>query len=308
MLTNVERINVTQNNTSNKEELLLISNVRLRVMFSIVAGLLTLATIIGNLFVLIAVRVNQKLKRIHASILITSLAVADLLVGGTVMPLAVVEIWSGGLWIFGQTICRLWTSMDVICSTASIATLCVISIDRYVGIARPLEYAYLVTRKKLWFSILLVWVFSIAVLLSCMKRKEGDVDDERDLSPTTSCHVGKQLDYVIYSVILSFFIPLAVILAFYYRIYRLAQKRTKSFVETSQGVIRRASSLAQGKDKSKNRYINVLTAPLSLYQINTGDFRKQNKAAVTLALVVGAFVLCWLPFFVLFVISKRNFS
>lgn len=281
-----------------------VGNIWLRAPLTVFAALLTSMTIFGNLFIIVAIRVNQKLKRIHASILITSLALADLLVGSVVMPLAVVDIWTGNVWIFGRTLCRIWTSMDVICCTASIATLCVISIDRYVGVARPLEYSFLVTRKRLWMAVIIVWFFSIGVLLVCMRTTDEPVDHLLE----NVCYVGNELSYVTYSVILSFYLPLVIIVAFYYRIYCLTQKRKKSFVETRKGVIRRCSSLAKGKTRENHCHCpaeTITDEPISLSKISA-DFRKQNKAAFTLALVVGAFVLCWLPFFVLHMIGKLN--
>ena len=40
-------------------------------------------------------------------------------------------------WIFGNDICDIWHSLDVLGTTASILNLCVISMDRY-----SIEYTY----------------------------------------------------------------------------------------------------------------------------------------------------------------------
>jgi hypothetical protein len=70
-----------------------------------------------------------------------------------VMPFSVVNVVTNSHWPFSMTLCRAWISIDVICSTASIVTLCVISIDRFVGVTRPLQYASLVTRRRIGIAV-----------------------------------------------------------------------------------------------------------------------------------------------------------
>jgi len=63
-----------------------------------------------------------------------SLAVSDLLVAVLVMPPAVAyEVM--GRWSYGQHVCDMWTSLDVMLCTASILNLCAISVDRSVCIS-----------------------------------------------------------------------------------------------------------------------------------------------------------------------------
>ena len=62
--------------------------------------------------------------------LILSLAGSDTLMGSVVMPFAALSEGMNGRWAFGQQWCEGWNSMDVLCSTASILNLCVISLER----------------------------------------------------------------------------------------------------------------------------------------------------------------------------------
>ena len=61
---------------------------------------------------------------------ITSLAVADCLVGLVVMPFSAAYEAMGQNWVFGEDWCDVWKALDVLASTASILNLCVISLDR----------------------------------------------------------------------------------------------------------------------------------------------------------------------------------
>lgn len=100
-----------------------------KVLIGGVLTLLTLSTICGNLLVVISVCFVKKLRQ-PSNYLIVSLAVADLSVALAVMPFVSITDLIGGQWIFGQFFCNVFIAMDVMCCTASIMTLCVISIDR----------------------------------------------------------------------------------------------------------------------------------------------------------------------------------
>lgn len=73
-------------------------------------------------------------------IAVTSLAVADCLVGLVVMPFSALYEVLQNTWFFGTDWCDIWRSLDVLFSTASILNLCVISLDRYWAITDPFSY------------------------------------------------------------------------------------------------------------------------------------------------------------------------
>ena len=100
-----------------------------KVLIGAVLTMLTLSTICGNMLVVISVCFVKKLRQ-PSNYLIVSLAVADMSVAVAVMPFVSITDLIGGQWIFGQFFCNVFIAMDVMCCTASIMSLCVISIDR----------------------------------------------------------------------------------------------------------------------------------------------------------------------------------
>lgn len=109
--------------------------------------LFCLATILGNLLVVLAVLRERSLHTV-TNYFITSLAVADGLVGLVVMPFSATYEAMGQHWIFGPDWCDFWHSLDVLASTASILNLCVISLDRYWAVKDPLNYQFKMTHRK----------------------------------------------------------------------------------------------------------------------------------------------------------------
>ncbi|XP_028844911.1 5-hydroxytryptamine receptor 7-like [Denticeps clupeoides] len=241
---------------------------------------LTLVTVCGNLLVVISVCFVKKLRQ-PSNYLIVSLAVADLSVALAVMPFVSVTDLIGGRWVFGRFFCNVFIAMDVMCCTASIMTLCLISIDRYLGITKPLTYP---VRQNGWCMakmILSVWLLSASITLPPLFGWAQNVNDDR------VCLISQDFGYTIYSTAVAFYIPMAVMLVMYYRIYRAAK-------------LSAAKHTIAGFPRSAERVPAALTL-----RREAGDrkgasvFRREQKAATTLGIVLGAFALCWLPFFLL---------
>ena len=112
----------------------------------------------GNLLVIVSVLRYEKL-RLMANTFIVSLAAADLLVAGVVMPFnASQEI--AGRWVFGKTVCDIFNANDVLFSTASLLHLCCISVDRYVAITDPFHYDGKITASRVAVMLGAVWTAS----------------------------------------------------------------------------------------------------------------------------------------------------
>ncbi|KAL3220640.1 hypothetical protein MRX96_050321 [Rhipicephalus microplus] len=247
-----------------------------------------LLDISGNLMVLMAVLLNANL-RTATNCLIVNLALADLLLGASVLPFsAALEIFDKQ-WYFGEIFCHVWAATDVLCCTASINSLCVISVDRYVGVTRPLTYSSVVTHRRALVACVLVWLLSAVISV-------GPLLGWREPPPADPfvCEVTKQTGYVVFSVCFSFYVPTAVIIVLYYRIYRAATRQTK-FLRTGVKTIKggqltlRAHTPCMAGDDASSAGV----------QGRLAKFKRQKKAAKTLGIVVGVFIICWFPFFFL---------
>ncbi|XP_059489246.1 alpha-1A adrenergic receptor-like [Neocloeon triangulifer] len=263
-------------------------------------GLMVALTIGGNLLVIIAVLATPCGGLLHRSpthLLIANLAAADLLLGVVVLPLSAARELAGGEWPFGRRLCAVWAAADVLCCTASILSLCGISVDRFVGVTRPLAYSGIVTKRRAGWMILLIWALALAISI-------GPPLGWNDTSEGEECGVNKQLDYVIFSVVGSFYLPMLVIVILYFQVYRAVAKRS-SEIESGKNVCGDVFLRVHYANGLMSRQRPLLTrASTRAAILCTSKFTRQKKAAQTLAIVVGGFLVCWLPFFIILPIDS----
>ncbi|AWO99612.1 putative alpha-1A adrenergic receptor-like [Scophthalmus maximus] len=262
--------------------------------------------IVGNVMVILSVVCNRHL-RIPTNYFIINLAIADLLLGTTVLPVsATLEVLDS--WVFGRIFCDIWAAVDVLCCTASIMSLCAISIDRYIGVRYPLQYPMIVTEKRALLAMLGVWILAIVISIGpLLGWKQPPSQDD------TTCQITEEPFYTLFSSFGSFYIPLAVILAMYCRVYVVAKRTTKNL---EAGVMRErqqdSNELTLRIHCRNQQQVHELcpgaSAGRSTLSVKLLKFSREKKAAKTLGVVVGMFILCWLPFFLVLPIGSFNSS
>ncbi|XP_029305845.1 5-hydroxytryptamine receptor 7-like isoform X2 [Cottoperca gobio] len=273
-----------------------------KVLIGGILTMLTLSTICGNLLVVISVCFVKKLRQ-PSNYLIVSLAVADLSVALAVMPFVSITDLIGGQWIFGQFFCNVFIAMDVMCCTASIMSLCVISIDRYLGITKPLTYPVRQTGCCMAKMVLSVWLLSASITLPPLFGWAQNVNDGR------VCLISQDFGYTVYSTAVAFYIPMSVMLIMYNRIYRAAKLSAAKHTitcfpreeEESLDCVAAALKLQREVEEECSSRVSRLLKTGEHHQrrkrTNQSIFKREQKAATTLGIVVGAFTFCWLPFF-----------
>ena len=239
-----------------------------QVEFDFTAALMSFViflALFGNGFVILAFYRFHELRTI-TNYFVVSLAVADILVASLSMPSWMYIRLSALSQIprdkeLDRVLYYSWQYVDILCSTASILNLCMISVDRHLAINSPLTYHSRMTPKRAKASIAFAWLFAFF----CASLSIVTVI--RKLKPTA----GKV--YAIFISFAAFFIPLLILIGVYSKIAFVALRQVRTICAASAGI-----------EHGVQREHNV-------------TFRRELKVTKMLGLVVGAFGLCWGPFF-----------
>ncbi|XP_059894883.1 alpha-1A adrenergic receptor-like [Gadus macrocephalus] len=275
------------------------------VALSIVLTAFLFCGVLGNILVILSVVCHRNLRSV-THFFIANLAAADLLLSSAVVPFsAVSEVL--GKWVFGRAFCTAWAALDVLCCTASILSLCVISVDRCLAVTYPLRYPAMATEKRGLAAMVVLWVVSAGLsVVPLFGWKESDPEDE------TVCLITEEPGYALFSSLVSFYVPLAVILAMYCRVYVVAKRKSRRnqggpageglALRIHRGKAHAAEKEAEEKAAETEASTCERRVLLALKKFLT--FSREKQAAKTLGIVVGCFIACWLPFFLVLSIGS----
>nr|XP_054766451.1 dopamine receptor 2-like [Lytechinus pictus] len=297
-------------------------------------------TIFGNMLVIAAVYRERNLRTV-TNYFIVSLAFADLLVGSIVVPFAIIDTLTAGYWFFNAIWCDLWHAFDVLGCTASILNLCIISLDRYWAVTHPMSYPTRVTKKMAGFLIVLVWLASAAISFPCILVWRAVEPPQ----PPQKCIFPQNPWYLVISSCVSFYLPSLIMMFTYYKIYRAAVTQMRHIRSGTKLVSAKAADKTHMNGAVSLRIhrgggVKTTGSPLSNQHSNNNlhnglppemrplnvrrdtkialtqaagrrllsRMNKEHKAAKTLGIVVGVFILCWLPFFIINVMAPFCFE
>ncbi|NWX21572.1 ADA2C protein, partial [Aegotheles bennettii] len=240
-----------------------------------------LATLVGNALVVVAISTSRAL-RAPQNLFLVSLASADILVAVLVLPFSLAnEVM--GYWYFGGLWCSLYLALDVLLCTASIGHLCAISLDRYWAVTRASRLNLRRSPGQVKGMIGAVWVAAALVALPPLLWAQPGGRE---------CQLSQETWYVLASCAASFFAPCLVMLAVYCRIYQLTARRTAALLAArSPCPAKKGPGVGTPGRRRQSQHQSVLLCRRRLVRA------RERRFTVVLAVVMGAFVLCWFPFF-----------
>ncbi|KAL4659703.1 muscarinic acetylcholine receptor M1-like [Arapaima gigas] len=191
----------------------------------LITGPLSLATIVGNLLVVISIRVNRNLHTVN-NLFLLSLAVADLILGTISMNLYTTYIIMNR-WPLGNLACDIWLAIDYVTSNASVMNLLVISFDRFFSVTRPLTYRVKRTPRRAGIMIGLAWTVSFVLWAPAIlfwEHIEGKrmIEDEK-----CSIQFLSKPIITFATAIAAFYLPVTIMIILYWRVYRETKNRTR---------------------------------------------------------------------------------
>ncbi|XP_067382460.1 trace amine-associated receptor 7e-like [Channa argus] len=199
------------------------------------------------------------------NLLLLSLAVSDVLVGLLVMPFQI--LLTEPCWFLGDIVCVLYYFLTFIIVYASLVTMMLISVDRYVAICDPLHYSTRITQKRVQICVFLCWIYSVFYSFLFL------FDNLRQPGRYNSCY-GQCVINVIgaLDLVINFIVPISTIIILYVRVFVVAVSQARAMR-------------------------SHITAVKLQRSVTVTVKKSELKAARTLGVVVAVFLMCYCPFY-----------
>ncbi|XP_077997939.1 adenosine receptor A2a-like [Glandiceps talaboti] len=266
------------------------------------------AIILENLLVLLSVYINKKLQDMD-TFCIVNLACADLLVGivfsfhftyTIVMPYSCTNIHA----------CAVVFAAMPAMVMVSVFALMVMSIDRYISVSQPLEYATIVTTKRMLIIITIQWVVSIFFGAMPVILWQGDPATFEGCLNTEIISNTKAA-YLWYWMMT--FLPTVVLIILYGRLFCVAYRHARRVAPIAKQLKQNATGGVgtAGCDVSTINLPSAVTrnTPFDEQSSNTLDcyhkkvkiVNRAYKAVVTLGIIMVCMVCTFIPSQVMFI-------
>ncbi|XP_038067146.1 5-hydroxytryptamine receptor 1A-like [Patiria miniata] len=233
---------------------------REKAIFLTVDVLLATSIILGNTLVILSVLRERRL-RTPTNAFIASLAVADLMVGVIVIPIDIAFAlgYATGVEPLACLACsNVLTSMIIL----SVLHLTVIAYDRYLAITDPLSYVIKMGRTRISVLIAVAWATAISISAMPLLGWNNLQYFSHEYCDLMFVHAPS---YRFFTVSVSVVFPLNLMLFFYFKMFRVAKGHMNRIAAQEATTSRRPT------------------------------LRRDVKAAKTVAMILGFFLLAWTP-------------
>lgn len=118
-----------------------------------------LASLVGNCILFLAIIRNGRLRRSSTNFSILSLSLANILIAIFCIPVFTIDAFIAERWVFGVIGCKLVTFLQNTSINASIVTLLVISVEKFLVVYFPFKMR--AQRTKVRYLVLGAWIVGI---------------------------------------------------------------------------------------------------------------------------------------------------
>lgn len=239
--------------------------------------LMASACLVGNSFTCIAVYRNPRL-RTSTNLYLIALAVSDIINASIVMTLAV-GVLIAGRWPYGEALCNIHAFFTLFSVYVSPTTMGLTAYNRYVRIVKPQDYQRIFTAARSKMYVAAIWL-TVAGYVSIPKlagwTEYGFIPG---YAVCTIVHPTETMKITHYGIVVSLFflLPLGVATVSYYKVFKTINEHNQNMSSTVR---------TNGEDQDSR-----ITA-------------KEIKITKSLAIVVLAFGLCWIPFWIIAVMQR----
>ncbi|XP_029948027.1 probable G-protein coupled receptor [Salarias fasciatus] len=255
---------------------------------------LNVLALLANTAVLVVVIKASHLRKFT---FVCHLCAVDLLCAILLMPLGIVcsSPYFADV-VFTVLECQVYVFLNVILIAASIFTITAISVERYYYIVHPMRYEVKMTLKLTAAVMATVWAAAAVLGLSTVFGWSSYGSLSSVSAARCSLHWSHSDHRRIFSVLFSiscFCLPAVVIFAVYCNVYKVARVAARQHGPLPSWT----NSQHKHRSDSINSQTTIITTRNAPRRIMRDRPFGGGKAALTLVVIVGQFLICWLPYF-----------
>lgn len=251
---------------------------------------LNAVALLANTAVLVVVVKAPQLRKFA---FVCHLCVVDLLGAASLMPLEIASGYAGVA--FTAPGCRFFLFLSAALVAASVLTIAVISVERYYYIVHPLRYEVKMTAGLTAAVTAAVWAAALGLGLSAALLLDRPA---RGAGRSCSLHRGHRGQrgraFCALFSLTCFCLPAAVIFAAYCSVYKVARVAARQHAAPPLWT---GGPLKHRSDSIDSQTTIITTRSSAAPRRRRRPFGGSSKAALTLLVIVGHFLVCWLPYF-----------
>ncbi|ELU14549.1 hypothetical protein CAPTEDRAFT_24259, partial [Capitella teleta] len=289
-----------------------------QIAIAVLISIVMVVSLTGNSLVLMVIINTRSLRRLN-NMLIVSLATIDLVRSVVVMPLFIVVELSVVTQL-PKGLCPMYHALHLSCEMVSIYNLTVISLERVFVISRPLVYQLMITLRKMAVLVCVLWVLgfvygSLQIVWFIPKKDIPEFSGfnpsayaYQDSSEDGVCQYAPSPEYAIVDFVICLVAPLLIMISCYLKIFCVVQSQMKRIAPTSTNIDCSDIMTVTMTQRSRMR-INSSASIMTNTSTKSkrGLFRlSDNKAVRMTSIVVGAFMICWLPYNIIFLLKQMH--
>ncbi|KAM9313219.1 G-protein coupled receptor 61-like [Gastrophryne carolinensis] len=245
--------------------------------------LLDVAAVLANVAVAAVIVKTPQLRKF---LFVLHLCLIDTLAAATLMPLGMAAAVLGGL-AGGESVCRAYLSLEVCLSSASILTVSAIHIERYYYIVHPLRYEAKMTLGLAASVLLFIWLQ--AALTSAVPFLPSAAPHNASRCSLHRHPAAHRKAFAVFLVLVYFVLPLLIIVTVYCSVFKVAR-----IAAMQPGPLPSWAASPRHRSNSTGSRTSIVPGQQRSPERALGG----AKAAFTLMIIGGQFVLCWFPYFV----------
>ena len=233
---------------------------------------MTTACLIGNVVTCIAVYSNERL-RTSSNLYVITLAISDAINASTVMPLTI-GVLITGRWPYGEALCNVHAFFTLFSVYVSPTTMGLTAFNRYVRIVKPGHYSSIFNARQSKIYVAAIWLIVSGYVFIPKLAGWTDYGFIPGYAVCTIVHPTEAMKIAHYCIVVVFFflLPLGVATFSYYKIFTMVNQHK---INTNLSI----------KEECR----------ISVREIHISK---------SLAIIVLAFALCWIPFWVVAMMQR----